>query len=73
MPVVTRSLREHQDVQIDPVLSDRSVNLAKLKALLRKAAARTLDDLWRVIGESLEAFKPRECADYFEAAGYDAW
>ena len=46
---------------------------AKLKALLRKAAARTLDDLWRVIGESLSAFTPQECANYFEAAGYDAW
>ena len=46
---------------------------AKLKALLRKAAARTLDDLWRVIGRSLDAFTPQECANYFEAAGYDAW
>ena len=46
---------------------------AKLKALLRKAAARTIDDLWRVIGESLDAFTPKECANYFKAAGYDAW
>ena len=46
---------------------------AKLKALLRKAAARTIDELWRVIGESLDAFTPEECANYFEAAGYDAW
>ena len=46
---------------------------AKLKALLRKAAARTLDDLWRVIGRSLDTFTPQECANYFEAAGYDAW
>jgi Transposase and inactivated derivatives len=46
---------------------------AKLKALLRKAAARTLDDLWRVIGQSLDAFTPAECANYFLAAGYDAW
>lgn len=36
-------------------------------------AARTLDGLWRVIGESLDAFTPQECANYFEAAGYDAW
>ena len=46
---------------------------AKLKALLRKAAARTIDDLWRIIGQSLDAFTPQECANYFEAAGYDAW
>jgi transposase len=45
---------------------------AKLKALLRKAAARTLDELWRVIGASLDAFSPTECANYFTAAGYDA-
>ena len=45
---------------------------AKLKALLRKAAARTINELWRVIGESLDAFTPKECANYFEAAGYDA-
>ena len=45
---------------------------AKLKALLRKAAARTLEELWRVIGDSLAAFSPAECANYFAAAGYDA-
>jgi len=46
---------------------------AKLKTLLRKAAARTVDQLWRVIGESLDAFTPNECANYFAAAGYDAF
>ena len=46
---------------------------SKLKALLRKAAARTVDELWTVIGQSLDAFTPPECANYFAAAGYDAW
>jgi len=45
---------------------------AKLKALLRKAAARTVDELWRTIGNCLDAFSPNECANYFAAAGYDA-
>ena len=45
---------------------------AKLKALLRKAAARTIEELWTVIGTSLDAFTPAECANYFAAAGYDA-
>ena len=45
---------------------------AKLKALLRRAAARTVDELWAVIGRSLDAFTPSECANYFAAAGYDA-
>jgi len=46
---------------------------SKLKALLRKAAARSIDQLWNVIGDSLDAFKPAECANYFRHAGYDAY
>ena len=46
---------------------------SKLKALLRKAAARTIDHLWQVIGDSLDAFTPTECASYFAAVGYDAY
>jgi transposase len=45
---------------------------AKLKAMLRKAAERTLDDLWRSIGRIIDTFTPTECANYFAAAGYDA-
>ena len=45
---------------------------AKLKALLRRAAARTIEQLWRVIGDALDAFTPSECANYFAHAGYDA-
>ena len=44
---------------------------SKLKALLRKAAARTIDDLWDTIAQSLDAFTPTECANFFAAAGYD--
>ena len=45
---------------------------AKLKALLRKAAKRTVEGLWVSIGALLTAFKPAECRNYFAAAGYDA-
>jgi transposase len=45
---------------------------AKMKALLRKAAKRTIDALWTEIGEIVALFKPAECANYFAAAGYDA-
>jgi transposase len=45
---------------------------AKLKALLRKAAERTVDGLWNAIGRLIDLFPPAECANYFEAAGYDA-
>ena len=44
---------------------------SKLKAILRKAAARTIPDLWAAIDEAIPQFKPRECANYFEAAGYE--
>jgi transposase len=44
----------------------------KLKALLRAAAARTIDDLWEAIRCTLEGFTPSECQIYFAAAGYNA-
>ena len=44
---------------------------AKLKALLRKAAERTIAGLWSAIGQLLDAFTPQECANYFAAAGYN--
>jgi transposase len=45
---------------------------AKLKALLRKAAERTVDRLWDAIGRLIDHFPPAECANYFSAAGYGA-
>ena len=45
---------------------------AKLKALLRKAAARTVDELEAAIAAALEAFPPQECAHYFAHAGYNS-
>jgi transposase len=45
---------------------------AKLKALLRKAAERTVDGLWAAIGRLVDVLTPQECANYFAAAGYDA-
>lgn len=44
---------------------------AKLKTLLRKAAARTRDELWDTIGTLLEAFTPDECQNYITASGYE--
>ena len=45
---------------------------AKLKALLRKAAARTVNALENAIAEAIDTYTPTECANYFNAAGYDA-
>jgi transposase len=44
---------------------------AKLKAILKKTAARTLDQLWDAIAEAIDAFTPTECANFFAAAGYE--
>jgi len=43
---------------------------AKLKALLRKAAARTLEALIAAIADALSKFKPAECANYIANSGY---
>jgi transposase len=43
---------------------------AKLKAALRKGAARTVKALWKLIGKLLKTFAPEECANYFRHAGY---
>jgi transposase len=45
---------------------------AKLKALLRKAAERTVDGLWAAIGRLVDLFTPAERRNYFATAGYDA-
>jgi transposase len=44
---------------------------AKLKALLRRTAARTLPDLCDAIRDALPQFLPQECANYFTACGYE--
>ncbi len=44
---------------------------AKLKALLRRAAARTRDALWDTIGTRLDAFTPDECQSYITNSGYE--
>lgn len=44
---------------------------SKLKAALRKAAARTIADLWQVIAKAIDTFTPTQCENYFAAAGYD--
>jgi transposase len=44
---------------------------SKLKAMLRKAAERTIDALWDRIGALLDEFSPQECANFFAAAGYE--
>jgi transposase len=45
---------------------------AKFKALLRKAAERSIPAQWNRIGSILSAFSADECANYFRHSGYSA-
>jgi len=53
-----------------PDLNPIEMAFSKLKARLRAAAARTIDDLWKAIGSICALFTPEECSNYFAAAGY---
>ncbi|WP_232480924.1 IS630 family transposase [Roseomonas sp. KE2513] len=53
-----------------PDLNPIEQAFAKLKALLRKAAARTREALWNTIGRLLETFIPAECRNYLANSSY---
>lgn len=55
-----------------PDLNPIEMAFSKLKALLRKAAERTVGALWDRIGLLLDAFTKEDCANYFRHAGYGA-
>ena len=54
-----------------PDLNPIEMAFAKLKAALRKAAARSIDALVNAIAVALTAFTAQECLNFFAAAGYD--
>ena len=43
---------------------------SKLKTLLRKAAKRSTEDLWKELGALLDTVSASECANYFASSGY---
>ncbi|MDA9009528.1 IS630 family transposase [Alphaproteobacteria bacterium] len=53
-----------------PDLNPIEMAFSKLKALMRKAAARSYDDLWRKVGQVCDLFSDEECFNYLKAAGY---
>lgn len=53
-----------------PDLNPIEMAFAKLKALLRARAVRTIDALCRAIGEICDLFSPQERQNDFDAAGY---
>lgn len=56
--------------QYSPDLNPIEMAFSKLKAHLRKMGARTIEDLWRAIGDICDLFSPQECQNFFKAAGY---
>jgi transposase len=56
-------LESHHDNTIEQVF-------AKLKHLLRKAGARSVDAVYAAIAQSLGSFTASECANYVKNAGY---
>ena len=55
-----------------PDLNPIEMAFSKFKALLKKAAARTVEELWIAIADALPRLSPNDCRNYFTAAGYDA-
>ena len=55
-----------------PDLNPLEMAFAKFKALLRAAAARTIDPLWQAAADTLDRFTAVECRHYFQHAGYQA-
>jgi len=53
-----------------PDLNPIEPAFAKLKALLRKAAERTVDALWNRLENVLDAFTADDCRNFFRHAGY---
>ena len=54
-----------------PDLNPVEMAFSKLKALIRKAAARTYDELWQIVGNVCKIFTDEECYNFFVAAGYE--
>ena len=53
-----------------PDLNPIELAFSKLKALLRAKAIRTVDALWKALGDLCNSFSPAECANYFRHDGY---
>jgi transposase len=47
-------------------------SFSKIKSVLRRIAARTVDALEAAVGEALQSFTPQEGMNYFASSGYDA-
>lgn len=55
-----------------PDLNPIELVFSKFKWLVRSAAERTVDGLWRLCGQLLDQFTATECQNYFRHCGYAA-
>lgn len=53
-----------------PDLNPIELAFSKLKAHLKRIAARTIEDLWAAIGQICDLFTEQECLNYFAEHGY---
>ena len=54
-----------------PDLNPIEMAFSKIKTLIRKAAARTYEQLWKAVGNVCNLFSDEECFNFFKAAGYE--
>lgn len=54
-----------------PDLNPIEMAFSKLKALIRKTATRTYQQLWQAVGHVCDLFSDEECYNFFKAAGYE--
>jgi transposase len=53
-----------------PDMNPIELAFSKIKTLLRQDPARSIDALWRRLGQLLDTITPAECANLFRHAGY---
>ena len=53
-----------------PDLNPIEMAFSKLKAHMKRLALRTVDELWKGVGEILKLFSKQECNNFFAASGY---
>jgi hypothetical protein len=51
--------------------STKTHTFKSFEPTLKKTAARTITALWAAIADAIPLIKPDECANYFNACGYD--
>jgi transposase len=68
--LLDRGVRVRYLPPYSPDLNPIELAFAKLKAHLRQAAARTLDDLHGTLATALDSFSPQHCRGFFRHAQY---